>query len=136
MADLVQVARASGKLVIFAALLESAAGQALLRMPGPLTLFAPSDAALAMLPLDHIMNSADIERASALLIGHAAHGALIAADLMQMELLVMLSGQTLPIDTTLGLRIAQSYLTDADAIADQGVLHIIERVLPLHDQGA
>lgn len=131
MANFVQIMRESGKLTVIAAVLEGAAGQALLRMPGPLTLFAPSDAAFALLPPTDTGSMADPTPASALLRGHTAHGALVAADLMQMDSLVMLSGETLRIDTALGLRIGQSYLTDADLMADQGVLHILDSLLPL-----
>jgi uncharacterized surface protein with fasciclin (FAS1) repeats len=130
MADFAQIAQAHGELTIIAALLESAAWGALLSAAKPLTLFAPDDAAFAQLPTDmHTAIVADPAQLSALLADHAAPGILVAADLMHMASVTMISGRTALIDISLGLRIADSYLIQADLMADEGVLHILDKVL-------
>jgi uncharacterized surface protein with fasciclin (FAS1) repeats len=123
MADFTHVARAAGELNRFVALLESGAGRAFLAEAGEITLFAPDDAALAEIP-------ADPAQIRALLADHAAPGALVAADLMEIPALRMVGGQAHPISTERGLQIGDSYLTSADQIAEQGVLHILDRPLP------
>jgi uncharacterized surface protein with fasciclin (FAS1) repeats len=50
---------------------------------------------------------------------------------MALSALTALSGLTLALDRSAGLRVADAYLTDADVIVANGVLHQIDTVLLL-----
>ena len=120
------------ELSILTALLFRAGLDNALRGPGPYTLFAPSNHAFARLrPGILTALRADPPRLLAVLSDHLVPGALVAADLMAVSALTALSGVQLTITSTRGLRVEQSYLTQADQLAANGVLHLIDAVLLL-----
>lgn len=130
MGDLFAAVAAAGELTIFAALLGRAAGAALLHGPGPLTMFAPTDAAFGQLPESvRAALHEDAAALEALVLAHLAMGLVVAADLMEQPFVAMAGGQTLAVDTALGIRLHRAYLVRADILADNGVLHIIDSVL-------
>jgi uncharacterized surface protein with fasciclin (FAS1) repeats len=120
------------ELSILTALLFGTKLDGALREPGPYTLFAPTDEAFARLrPGSITALRADPPRLLAVLRDHLVPGALVAADLMAVSALTALSGVQLTVTSTHGLRVAQSYLTQADHLAANGVLHQIDAVLLL-----
>jgi uncharacterized surface protein with fasciclin (FAS1) repeats len=104
----------------------------LLGGPGHYTLFAPTDEAFAQLrPGALSALQSDPPRLRDVLSDHIVPGAFVAADLMDMLELIALSGARLIIASAHGLRVEQSYLTQADQITANGVLHRIGAVLLL-----
>ncbi|MEI7770866.1 MAG: fasciclin domain-containing protein [Chloroflexales bacterium] len=119
-------------LSIFASLLRVAGLDGVLRGSGPYTLFAPTDEAFAQLrPGVLAALYVDPPRLRDALSDHIVSGALVAADLMDVLEVTALSGARLTITSAHGLRVEQRYLTQADQITANGVLHRIGALLQL-----
>ncbi len=101
-----------------------------LQGPGPFTVFAPTDEAFAKLPagaLDDLLK--DKEKLKQVLLLHVVSGKVMASDVMSLSTATMLSGQSLPISTTSGVKIGAATVTQTDIEASNGVIHIIDTVL-------
>ena len=100
-----------------------------LRGAGPYTVFAPTDDAFAALGerFDELL--ADPPALSALLNRHIVSGTLMAADLRGRDRADTLAGSSLEISHERGLRINGAKVTVKDIVANNGVLHGIEKVL-------
>ncbi|MEI7646330.1 MAG: fasciclin domain-containing protein [Chloroflexales bacterium] len=119
-------------LTTLTSLLRLAGLDSMLRGPGHYTLFAPTDEAFVYLrPGVLAALCADLPRLRDVLSDHIVPGAFVAADLMDMPAVTALSGTRITLTSTHGLQVAQSYLTQADQITDNGVLHQIGAVLLL-----
>jgi uncharacterized surface protein with fasciclin (FAS1) repeats len=106
--------------------------QSALSGSGPLTVFAPTDAAFAALPagvLDALL--ADPTGAlTQVLLYHAVGGVALSTDLTDGMMITTIQGQdiTVTIDTN-GVFINDAQVIVADIIADNGVVHVIDAVL-------
>ena len=130
MPDLLQLVDIHPALTTLARLIHTAGLTSTLRGPVPLTLFAPADDAFANLaPSTLATLQQDNAQIETLLLAHLVAGALVAADLMSLPALATLDGQQRTVASTLGLSIDGAYLTEADILAENGVLHCIDRVL-------
>ncbi len=99
---------------------------------GPFTVFAPTDAAFELLPADFISNLTAFELAT-VLQGHVVSGVYLAADLFDGQVLNTLAGSGF--ERTITIDGADVYVGDAlisvvDIEAENGVVHIIDAVLP------
>lgn len=109
----------------FATLIRAAEAAGLtdtLREQGPLTVFAPSDAAFAKLPqatLDELL--ADRAWLVDFLSYHVVPGRLTAADLLQQRSFKTLQGSTLSVE--------QLSVAKANIEASNGIIHVIDSVL-------
>ena len=97
---------------------------ALLSRPEPLTLFLPTDAALAAMP-EWSGISADDELLSAFVNGHAVNGALTSPEVLASFELTALSGDTLVIDGLAGTVNGRHFVT-ADTEGTNGYLHTMD----------
>jgi len=99
---------------------------------GPLTVFAPSDAAFALLPEELVpcllepTNQAVLQD---ILLYHVADGLVLAADLTDGQQITTLEGQTVTVDLSDGVMINDSTVFLADVRATNGVIHAIDQVL-------
>jgi len=99
---------------------------------GPLTVFAPSDAAFALLPEELVpcllepTNQAVLQD---ILLYHVADGLVLAADLTDGQQITTLEGQTVTVDLSDGVMINDSTVFLADVLATNGVIHAIDQVL-------
>ena len=99
--------------------------------PGPLTVFAPTDAAFAALGLDATSVAAlPKEDLTNILLYQVVSGRLRATDVLAVNQLSMLNSGT----TTIGLREDVAYINDSaiiqtDVEARNGVIHVIDAVL-------
>jgi len=106
--------------------------QSALSGAGPLTVFAPTDAAFAALPagvLDALL--ADPTGAlTQVLLYHAVGGIALSTDLTDGMMITTIQGQdiTVTIDAN-GVFINDAQVIVADIIADNGVVHVIDAVL-------
>lgn len=102
---------------------------------GPLTLFAPTNAAIQALGPDEIAAfGRDPDVLRDLLLHHVADGSLLAADLVDAtDGIEMLDGTTITVDPTDGVILASANsaaaVTEADVIVANGVVHAIDHVL-------
>lgn len=106
-----------------------------LNTKGPYTLFAPTDEAFAKLPpgtVDNLLK--DIPKLTSILTYHVIDGAVPAADVIVHKNLTTLQGQDLKVDASKwhlhkSVKINDADIITADVKADNGVIHIIDKVL-------
>ncbi|MDZ4762693.1 MAG: fasciclin domain-containing protein [Alphaproteobacteria bacterium] len=128
-----EVAMADGK---FTTLLSAARAAGLeddLSAAGPITVFAPTDAAFDALPagtLDNLMKPENKAQLEALLQHHIVAGSVSSADLMTVA-----TAQTLNGDLTVGktagngVMVADANVVGADIQTSNGVIHVVDKVL-------
>ena len=130
-ANIVQTAVQAGQFKTLARLLQMAGLAGTLQGKGPFTVFAPTDAAFAKVPkatLDALAK--DKEKLRAVLLYHVASGKVTASRVMTMRSVKTLNGQSLRIRTTRGtVRVGAAKVAQADVLASNGVIHVIDRVL-------
>ena len=104
-----------------------------LKGKGPFTVFAPSDDAFKKLPKetrDSIMKPANKSRLQRILKHHVVEGRKRAKDVSEASSFKMLDGKTLNVRKKGDqVRIADATITKTDLEAENGVVHVIDRVL-------
>jgi len=106
--------------------------QGALAGPGPLTVFAPTDAAFAALPAGTVETLlADPTGAlTQVLLYHAVSGVALSSDLSDGMMVTTLQGQDVTVTINAnGVFINDAQVIVADIIADNGVVHVIDAVL-------
>jgi len=106
-----------------------------LRRPGPFTIFAPEDYAFTDLPeikTEEFMK--DPTKLKALVMYHIIEGDLTLAEISKMESAVTLQGQEVMIDGQrwhlhVNPKINNANIKSADNKVDNGIVHIIDKVL-------
>jgi len=102
----------------------------LLRMHGPITVFAPSNAGWGKMTKENregLMN--DPKRLKDVLKYHVVKGKYSAADLADKRSLTTVEGQSLMVDNKSGTVVVDGCIvTTADVPCDNGVIHIIDAV--------
>ena len=101
--------------------------------PGPLTLFAPTDAAFAALPAGLLTDLLKPEHATALrdlLLGHAVQGSVFSRDVKDQQKITTLSGTSVTAAVnSAGLSVDGSKVTTPDVSASNGVVHVVNTVV-------
>ena len=135
-ADLVEVIAANPRLTTFAAAIKSAGLTDKLKEKGPFTVFAPTDEAFKRLPgkaLDNLMKPENHEQLVKLVSYHIVPGRLTAKDMDgKMYDTKTIMGKEIGIDADdpgEGIRINKAKVTAPDAMADNGIVHELARVL-------
>ena len=114
---LVQAVQAAG-------LVETLSGE------GPFTVFAPTDEAFAQIPQETLQAVlADKEKLTAILTYHVVPGKLMAADVVRSTQLQTVQGQSITVSTEGGVRVDDANVVQTDIEADNGVIHVIDKVL-------
>ncbi len=105
-----------------------------LKNPGPFTVFAPTDEAFARLPkgtVDSLLT--DIPRLKTILTYHVVAGRFFASDVTKMKMAKTVEGEDVKIDAKAWhlhrVRVNDAEIVESDIMADNGVIHIINRVL-------
>lgn len=131
--DIVAVARGAGQFTTLLAAAEAAGLLETLQGPGPLTVFAPTDAAFNALPhgtVQSLLRPENRERLRALISYHVTSGRITAADLAgRTAAPVSANGAILAIDGRNGVRVNNATVIAADVAASNGVIHVIDAVL-------
>jgi uncharacterized surface protein with fasciclin (FAS1) repeats len=98
--------------------------------PGPFTVFAPTDDAFAQIPQETLQAVlADKEKLTAILTYHVVPGKLMAADVAKSTQLQTVQGQSITVSTEGGVRVDDANVIQTDIEADNGVIHVIDRVI-------
>lgn len=129
-ADLVDTAVAAGSFKTLAAALQAAGLVETLKGPGPFTVFAPTDEAFAKLPkgtVEALLK--DLPKLRAVLTYHVVPGRVLAQDAVKLTSAKTVQGQALPIDATEGVKVAGARVIQADVLATNGVIHVIDAVV-------
>jgi uncharacterized surface protein with fasciclin (FAS1) repeats len=98
---------------------------------GPFTVFAPTDEAFAALPpgvLDALLLPENKEVLTQILTYHVVPGAVMAADVTDGDVATV-EGQNVTLSTADGVTINGAKVIQADVVADNGVIHVIDAVI-------
>ena len=129
--NIVQTASAAGSFKTLLSLANRAGLADELAGPGPLTVFAPTDAAFRKVPTATLRklkaNPALLKR---VLLYHVVSGNVTAAKVVKLRSAKTLAGPSVRIRVTgKTVRINAAKVTTADVKASNGVIHVIDRVL-------
>jgi len=130
MANIVETAVSAGNFTTLVAAVQAAGLVDTLSGPGPFTVFAPTDEAFAKLPAGTVESLlADIPKLTAILTYHVVPGAVHAADLAGTPSATTVQGTDVTFDTSDGAKVNGATVTQADIVASNGVIHVIDTVL-------
>jgi len=127
--DIVDTAVGAGTFNTLAAALKAAGLVDTLKGPGPFTVFAPTDEAFAKIPkadLDALLK--DKAKLSAVLTYHVVAGKVMSKDVKAGKV-KSVQGSELTLGTTGGVTVDAAKVTQADIVADNGVIHVIDSVV-------
>lgn len=136
MADIVETAKQAGSFKTLLTAVQAAGLVDTLKGPGPFTVFAPTDDAFAKLPrgtVEELLK--DIPKLKTILTYHVVPGKLTSSDLRKLHSVKTVEGQSVSIEgpgglvTHYGLKVDGADVTKADIECDNGVIHVIDRVL-------
>jgi uncharacterized surface protein with fasciclin (FAS1) repeats len=133
--DIVDTAVAAGSFRTLVAAVQAAGLEETLRGPGPLTVFAPTDAAFAALPagtVDNLLKPENKAQLIAILTYHVVPGKVMAADVAGKAVdAVTVQGKPAKVvgaaDGTVTINGAK--VVTADIGASNGVIHVIDKVI-------
>jgi len=98
---------------------------------GPFTVFAPTDEAFAALPegvLDALLLPENKDVLAKILTYHVVAGQVLAADVTDGDVPTV-EGQTIALSTADGVTVNGAKVIQADVMADNGVIHVIDAVI-------
>jgi len=128
---IVDVAVENGSFETLVQALEAAELVETLSGDGPFTVFAPTDEAFSKLPegaLEDLLN--DRERLTRVLTHHVVDGRVTAEQVMKMSSAETLAGDALPIRVEgESVHVGDATVVQADVMASNGVIHVIDTVL-------
>jgi uncharacterized surface protein with fasciclin (FAS1) repeats len=128
--DIVDTAVAAGSFETLVAAVQAADLVEVLKSDGPFTVFAPTDEAFAKLPAGTIEKLlADKEALTKVLTYHVVPGKVMSSDVANLDSATTVQGQTVSIDTSSGVKINDATVVQADIIASNGVIHVIDTVI-------
>ncbi len=130
MADIVDTAVAAGSFKTLVAAVTAAKLVDTLKSKGPFTVFAPNDEAFAKLPKGTVEGLLkDIPKLTAVLTYHVVAGKVMAADVVKLKSAKTVQGQEVMIDASNGVKVNDATVIKADIATDNGVIHVIDKVL-------
>lgn len=135
--NIVEVAQGAGQFNTLIAAAKAAGLAGALSAPGAKTVFAPTDAAFAKLPkgtVENLLKPANKAKLRAILSYHVVNGkTLLAKDIPAGATHVRaLSGGQLTVKKHSGVTVNGAKVVKADVKADNGVIHVIDKVLLPH----
>ncbi len=131
--DIVDTAVADGRFGTLVAAVQAAGLVDALKGEGPLTVFAPTDDAFAMLPegtVENLLKPENLEQLKSILLYHVVGGKLMASDVTSMSAAESLEGSEIAFKVDMG----NAYANDAKIIitdieTSNGIIHVIDSVL-------
>jgi uncharacterized surface protein with fasciclin (FAS1) repeats len=130
MADIVDIAVSADCFKTLVTAVQAAGLVETLKSPGPFTVFAPNDEAFAKLPPGTIQTLVqNIPQLTRILKYHVVPGKLKKTDLAKLGSVTSFEGSTIPIDCSEGFEVKNATVLTADIEADNGVIHVIDRVI-------
>ena len=130
MSNIVETAVSAGTFKTLVQAVQAAALVETLSGPGPFTVFAPDDNAVAKLPagtVESLIN--DIPKLKDILTYHVVAGKVMSADVAGLTSAKTVQGKELSINTKEGVKVNEAQVIKADIEADNGVIHVIDSVL-------
>jgi uncharacterized surface protein with fasciclin (FAS1) repeats len=135
MKDIMNIFLEAGTFRMFVSAIQAAELVDTLRNTGPLTVFAPNDDAFAKLPkgaFDDLLK--DVPQLKAVLMYHIVAGKHKINEISKMTTSQTIQGQEVKIDAHkwhlhVNPKINNANITNYDLVADNGVIHVLDRVL-------
>lgn len=130
MATILETAAAAGCFNTLLAAVDAAGLRSALEGPGPFTVFAPVDDAFAALPPGTVQTLVDNPpQLARILKYHVLAGSLDRSALVAQSEWESLEGAPVPIRSTDPFEIKNATVVSADVTCDNGVVHVIDRVI-------
>jgi len=132
--DIVEAARKAGNFTMLLKAVKQAGLEAKMKTPGPFTVFAPTDAAFAALPPDvakRLMNPANKKELAKVLSYHVLAGRLTTRDLGETPRAAdsLIGAPVVLNGMGPGTKVNDANITTPDMRVDNGVVHVIDKVL-------
>ncbi len=131
MADIVDTAVNAGSFNTLVAAVKAANLVDTLKGAGPFTVFAPTDEAFAKLPegtVDGLLQ--DIPKLTQILTYHVVPGKVTSSEVVNLTSATTVEGSSVKIDASNGgVKVNDAIVTTPDVTADNGVIHVIDKVL-------
>jgi uncharacterized surface protein with fasciclin (FAS1) repeats len=129
-ADLVDKAASATNLKIFSAAIKSAGFNETLKGTGPYTVFAPSDEAFSKLPTGSWeVLSKDKVKLAAVLAHHVVPGKMLVTEVKPGQIKTT-QGDFVTVKSDNGkITVDQANVIESDVVADNGVIHILDKVV-------
>jgi uncharacterized surface protein with fasciclin (FAS1) repeats len=132
-ADIVDTAVAAGNFKTLVAAVQAAGLVDTLKGTGPFTVFAPTDEAFAKLPagtVDDLLKPENKDKLVAILTYHVVPGKVMAADVTGKKTMAKsVQGGEITVDGTNGVKVDGATVVQADIVASNGVIHVIDAVI-------
>jgi len=131
--DIVDIAASAGSFKTLVAAVSKAGLVETLKGPGPFTVFAPTDAAFAKLPdgtLESLLKPENKKKLIEILTFHVVAGRFAAADVRKLPVADTVQGTSLLFaQGPIGVTVDGASVVQADILATNGVIHVIDQVL-------
>jgi uncharacterized surface protein with fasciclin (FAS1) repeats len=128
-ADIVDTAVSAGTFNTLVTAVKQADLVSTLKGKGPFTVFAPSDEAFAKVPKEQLEALLkDKAKLTQVLTYHVVPGKVMAGDVKAGKVPTV-QGGSLTVSTQGGVSVDQAKVVKTDIVADNGVIHVIDRVL-------
>ena len=130
MADIVDIAVSAGSFQTLVTAVQVAGLVDALKSPGPFTVFAPNDEAFGKLPpgtVESLVKSPP--QLGRILKYHVVAGKLMKEDLAKLNSVTSLEGSPITLNFSDTFEVKNSTVIAADIEADNGVIHVIDRVI-------
>ena len=128
-ADIVDTAVSAGSFQTLVAAVKQAGLVDTLKGAGPFTVFAPTDEAFAKIPKDQLdALLRDKAMLAKVLTYHVVPAKVMAQDVKAGQVPTV-QGSSLTVSTQGGVSVDQANVVKTDIVADNGVIHVIDRVL-------
>ncbi|MGE3363593.1 MAG: fasciclin domain-containing protein [Rhizobiaceae bacterium] len=131
-ADIVDTATSNGSFKTLVAAVQAAGLVDTLKGAGPFTVFAPTDEAFAALPagtVEDLLKPENKDKLTKILTYHVVSGKVMAGDLKDGMKAATVAGPEVTIDLDNGAMVNEAKVVTADVAADNGVIHVIDKVL-------
>jgi len=132
-ADIVDTAVGAGSFTTLVAAVKAADLVGTLKSPGPFTVFAPTDAAFKKLPkgtLASLLKPENKDKLVKILTYHVVPGKVMAADVAgKTTAVATVEGDKVHVNGKHGVLVNNARVVKADIVADNGVIHVIDKVL-------
>lgn len=131
-ADIVDTAVSNGSFKTLVAALQAAGLAETLKGAGPFTVFAPTDEAFAALPagtVNSLLKPENKEKLTKILTYHVVSAKVMSGDLKDGMKAGTVEGAEITIDLDNGAMVNDAKVVTADVAADNGVIHVIDKVL-------
>ncbi len=131
-ADIVDTAAGNNDFSTLVAAVKAAGLVETLKSDGPFTVFAPTNDAFAALPagtVDDLLKPENKDKLTAILTYHVVPGKVMSSDLKDDMMAKTAQGGEVKVDLDNGPMVNDAKVINADIGADNGVIHVIDKVL-------